>query len=113
MLKTTIPTGVLIRIPSLSYLAFCFFRTAAGSPIKEEGWATALARETSKPYFGRLQTFLDKQYASKTIYPPREKLFNAFESCPLGDVKVCAAISWVCRPPPPTEPLSEGRSLFC
>eukprot|EP00752_Nemacystus_decipiens_P013348 g11818.t1 len=59
-----------------------------GSPIKEEGWAAALARETSKPYFGRLQAFLDKQYASKTIYPPRDKLFNAFESCPLGDVKV-------------------------
>eukprot|EP00903_Cladosiphon_okamuranus_P015649 g14451.t1 len=58
------------------------------SPIKEKGWATALARETSKPYFSRLQTFLDKQYASKTVYPPREKLFNAFESCPLGNVKV-------------------------
>ncbi|CAM9253998.1 unnamed protein product [Ectocarpus sp. 4 AP-2014] len=62
--------------------------SSEGSPFKEEGWATALSRETSKPYFGRLQAFLDKQYASKVIYPPRDKLFNAFDSCPLSNVKV-------------------------
>lgn len=66
----------------------CLNLELAGSPIKEEGWAAALSGETSKPYFVRLQTFLDTQYASKVIYPPREKLFNAFDSCPLGNVKV-------------------------
>ncbi|CAN0542393.1 unnamed protein product, partial [Laminaria digitata] len=58
------------------------------SVIKEDGWAKALSCETSKPYFKRLQAFLDAQYASKVIFPPREKIFNAFESCPLSDVKV-------------------------
>lgn len=62
---------------------------AVGSPIKEDGWATALASETSKAYFGRLQAFLDAEYAStREIFPPRAQLFNAFESCPLGNVKV-------------------------
>ncbi|CAN0410922.1 unnamed protein product, partial [Hapterophycus canaliculatus] len=54
----------------------------------EEGWATALSGETSKAYFRRLQAFLDKQYASKRVFPPRELLFNAFDSCPLRNVKV-------------------------
>eukprot|EP00904_Undaria_pinnatifida_P009148 jgi/Undpi1/5363/HiC_scaffold_2.g00644.m1 len=56
--------------------------------IKEDGWAKALSRETSKPYFRQLERFLDAEYKSKVIYPPREKIFNAFESCPLSDVKV-------------------------
>lgn len=74
-----------------------FVRTTTGpSPIKEEGWATALSGETSKAYFRRLQTFLDKQYSSKTIFPPRELLFNAFDSCPLGDVKVRLRRSGFC-----------------
>lgn len=59
------------------------------SPIKEPGWAAQLASETSKPYFGRLQAFLDEEYASsRVIYPPRLMIFNAFESCPLDKVKV-------------------------
>ncbi|CAM9513566.1 unnamed protein product [Ascophyllum nodosum] len=62
---------------------------ASSSPIKETTWANALAAETSKPYFRKLQTFLDGAYACKTaVYPPRAKLFNAFESCPLEAVKV-------------------------
>lgn len=56
--------------------------------IKEKGWDKALSCETSKPYFRRLQTFLDAQYSSKVIFPPREQIFNAFESCPLHNVKV-------------------------
>lgn len=60
--------------------------------IKEDGWAKALSRETSKPYFRQLERFLDAEYKSKVIYPPREKIFNAFESCPLSDVKVSHAL---------------------
>lgn len=59
--------------------------------IKENGWAKALSRETSKPYFRALQAFLDAQYSSKEIYPPRVQIFSAFESCPLHNVKVRVA----------------------
>ena len=55
---------------------------AAVSPIEEEGWAEALRGEALKPYFDGLQASLDKEYGIKVIYPPGQKLFNAFERCP-------------------------------
>ena len=41
-----------------------------------------------KDYWQSLKSFWDKEYASKTIYPPRELIFNAFTLTPLDKVKV-------------------------
>ena len=41
-----------------------------------------------KDYWHSLKSFWDKEYASKTIYPPRELIFNAFTLTPLDRVKV-------------------------
>ena len=41
-----------------------------------------------KDYWQSLKSFWDKEYASKTIYPPRELIFNAFTLTPLDRVKV-------------------------
>ena len=41
-----------------------------------------------KDYCLRLKSFLDEEYATKTIYPPRELIFNAFKLTPLDQVKV-------------------------
>jgi uracil-DNA glycosylase len=45
-------------------------------------------QESKKEYFIKLQQFLDNEYQTKTIYPPRENLFYAFTLCPLEKVKV-------------------------
>jgi len=52
------------------------------------GWDTVLKDEFEKPYFKKLETFLDEEYEKETIYPPREDLFNALKRADFQDVKV-------------------------
>ena len=54
----------------------------------EVGWRSQLQNETSKPYFKRLEQFIENERKSHTIYPPQEKIFSAFNLCPLENVKV-------------------------
>ncbi len=50
-------------------------------------WKPFLEREFKKPYFQELSDFLKKEYASKTIFPPKDVVFRAF-STDLNDIKV-------------------------
>ena len=43
---------------------------------------------SKKDYWQSLKSFWDREYASKTIYPPRELIFNAFKLTPLDKVNV-------------------------
>ena len=52
------------------------------------GWDQVLAGEYEKDYFKRLEAFLDEEYASQTIYPPREDIFNALKASDYADTKV-------------------------
>jgi len=54
----------------------------------EESWKKQLGEEFEKPYFEQLTDFVKSEYASHTIYPPAKLIFNAFEQCPFGNVKV-------------------------
>lgn len=55
----------------------------------EPGWKGALREEFDKPYMRQLSEFLRAEAAAgKTIYPPRELIFNALNSTPLERVKV-------------------------
>jgi uracil-DNA glycosylase len=54
----------------------------------EPGWKSALHAEFEKPYFESLVEFVKKEYASKRIFPPGNLIFNAFDQCPVDDVKV-------------------------
>ena len=55
----------------------------------EESWKEALKDEFDKPYFARLaQTLHSEKAAGKTIYPPGNRIFKAFELCPLDRLKV-------------------------
>jgi len=55
----------------------------------EQSWKEALAGEFSKPYFKDLVNYLHcEKEAGKTIYPPGNRIFRAFELTPLKDVKV-------------------------
>ena len=51
-------------------------------------WEKVLAPIFSMPYFDDLMIFLDQQYATNRCYPERVKLFEAFNRCPLEDLKV-------------------------
>lgn len=55
----------------------------------EDSWKNALSGEFEKDYFKNLTDFVRGEYLSgKTIYPAAKNIFNAFNLCPLNDVKV-------------------------
>lgn len=54
----------------------------------EQSWRELLQSEFDKPYFGELVEFIRNEYATRTVYPPARLIFNAFDSCPVDDVKV-------------------------
>ncbi|TRX72188.1 uracil-DNA glycosylase [Carboxylicivirga sp. M1479] len=54
----------------------------------EAGWKQVLQTEFDKPYYQELSTFVDDAYQHKTIYPPKEQVFKAFDLCPFERTKV-------------------------
>lgn len=55
----------------------------------EESWKHELANEFDKDYFIKLTDFVRSEYLSgKQIYPAARNIFNAFNLCPLENVKV-------------------------
>lgn len=55
--------------------------------MMHSSWKPFLDNEFKKPYFQELSNFLKTAYSEKTIYPPRESVFRAFD-VDLNDVKV-------------------------
>ncbi len=51
-------------------------------------WDKVLQDEFQKDYFLKIKKFVDKEYETKTIYPPYDDIFNAFKFTPLNEVKV-------------------------
>ena len=51
-------------------------------------WDLILTEEFEKDYFKKIMEFVDAEYASKTVYPPYDDIFNAFKLTPFSDVKV-------------------------
>lgn len=54
----------------------------------EQSWKVLLQEEFDKPYFAELTEFVRAEYKSYRIYPPGSQIFNAFNLCPFGKVKV-------------------------
>lgn len=54
----------------------------------EKTWSDALQEEFQKDYFQQLTQFVHQEYRQYRCYPPGEEVFNAFNLCPLPDVKV-------------------------
>ena len=56
----------------------------------EEGWKKALGEEFEKPYFKSLTETVRKEYKDPgfRIFPPGNKIFAAFDSCPFDKTKV-------------------------
>lgn len=51
-------------------------------------WDSILAEEMDKPYYKELERFLDEEYETRTVFPPRDEIFTAFSYTPYDDVKV-------------------------
>lgn len=54
----------------------------------EPSWNSLLSEQWEKPYFKQLVDFVKQQYSTTTVFPPARKIFAAFDSCPVNDVKV-------------------------
>ena len=54
----------------------------------ESTWKEALKAEFEKDYFTKLTEFVRNEYREHTCYPPGNEIFNAFNLCPLSNVKV-------------------------
>lgn len=50
-------------------------------------WRSALQKEFDQPYFESLMTFVDNAYAASTVFPPENKIFEAFNRTPFDKVK--------------------------
>ncbi|MBO5151106.1 MAG: uracil-DNA glycosylase [Methanobrevibacter sp.] len=51
-------------------------------------WDSILKEEFEKEYFKEIMEFIEEEYSSKTVYPPKEEIFNAFKFTPASKVKV-------------------------
>jgi uracil-DNA glycosylase len=55
----------------------------------EKTWHQVLQEELKKPYIQELKNFLESEKKSGfTVYPPEERIFNAFSQTPFDQVKV-------------------------
>ena len=51
-------------------------------------WSLFLFSEIRQPYFKSLKAFLNKEYNNHICYPSKDKVFNAFNLCPMNELKV-------------------------
>ncbi|HLV97078.1 MAG TPA: uracil-DNA glycosylase [Ktedonobacterales bacterium] len=52
------------------------------------GWQPLLAYELEKPYFKKLQAFVDEERRTQKVFPPEEDVFSALELTPYDHVNV-------------------------
>src|SRR5262245_54053397 len=58
------------------------------TPPIPTAWQSILADEIQKPYFQKLQQFLDDERKTHTIFPPEPEVFSALEITPYERVNV-------------------------
>ena len=51
-------------------------------------WKKILNEEFNKSYFKELSHFVEEAYTKSECYPPKEQIFEAFNSCTFDDMKV-------------------------
>lgn len=53
-----------------------------------QDWQRLLQKEFDAEYFAALTDFVRREYRMVRVYPPAGKIFAAFDTCPLEDLKV-------------------------
>ena len=54
----------------------------------DESWGKLLTTEFDSEYFKNLISFVKEDYSKTTCYPMGSQIFNAFDSCPVNNLKV-------------------------
>ena len=49
---------------------------------------TIIQNERQQPYYKELEAFVNQEYATKIIYPPRNRVFHCFNFQDYDDIKV-------------------------
>ncbi len=56
--------------------------------VFENDWQQILASEFEKPYYEQLRQFIATEYATTTVFPPKEEVMSALQTTSYEDVKV-------------------------
>ena len=64
------------------------YSCGGGFDVIGNDWDIILSDEFKKDYFINLSAFLDEEYASKNIFPPREEIFTALKLSSYENTKV-------------------------
>jgi len=56
--------------------------------LTDPQWRSFLDTEFQKSYFKKIEEFVEKEYNSEEIFPPKDEIFNAFNITPLDNVKI-------------------------
>lgn len=51
-------------------------------------WKYFIEQEAEKPYYKQLKQFVEHEYATQIVFPPKNQIYNAFRWCPFDKVKV-------------------------
>jgi len=51
-------------------------------------WIEIIEEEQQKEYYKKLKKIIDERYQTTEVYPPKEKIFNAFSLCKYENLKV-------------------------
>ncbi len=51
-------------------------------------WEDIIENEKRKDYYKNLKQEIDKRYETTTVFPPKNKIFNAFSKTPINNLKV-------------------------
>ncbi len=54
--------------------------------LTDPGWKQKLQNEFTAPYFKTLETTLEKEFKTAEVFPPKELIFNAFNTTPFDKV---------------------------
>lgn len=56
--------------------------------LTDDAWKSKLSKEFTKPYYKTLTDFVSKETEKGSVYPPKDKVFTAFNLCSFDNVKV-------------------------
>ena len=56
--------------------------------MEHSSWHALIKEQLPEGYFGKINHFMEQVYAQGTVYPPKEKVFQALLTTPLEEVKV-------------------------
>jgi uracil-DNA glycosylase len=57
-------------------------------PKLPSSWQAAIGEEFEKPYFHKLQEFVEEEREKYTVYPPRDEVYSALKLTPYDQVNV-------------------------